>query len=523
MCPAPRSPPRCHRSSITTSGAPAPSPPTSSTGRVDDRLRQGCVPANSVVAGLRYRFRSDVPACRPGQGQQGRYVPLSPRLLEHRRVLAPSTPAAVPHSTPRPRDEPSDARAHLRRQSWPASARPAGFIRNGPACSPAWRPSQRRLGHSSIRPPCATCTSLAKTSATPSPLDMRSFRVPPGPERWPMPPTQRWPPGRRWRSPTSCASAPAPIGTPIGSRSSSTASSTRCELPHRRAFKACCDHCGAVTQYASCRNRHCPSARRWRKPDGSSASAQNSSTSATGTSCSPFNSPRAIPPSSTGFNAASKTLLEFGRNPRWPGELGITMVLHTWGQNLGQHIHVHCVVTDGALSPDRECWLTPVRRGFLFPTAALSKVFRGKYLDLLSDAHRTGELRMPGDDGLDDTRAFDSLKTSLQSNDWVVYTKAPFGRRQRPRLPRALHPQERHRASSTSSRACSVPLARLRPRQQAQGHASRRRRVHPPIPPARAPARIHPAASLRIARQSRARSKARAVPSLARTARPRAA
>ena len=170
------------------------------------------------------------------------------------------------------------------------------------------------------------------------------------------------------------------------------------------------------------------------KPDGSSASAQNSSTSATGTSCSPC--PTRLNPIAQGnpaliyrllFNAASKTLLEFGRNPRWlGGELGITMVLHTWGQNLGQHIHVHCVVTDGALSPDRERWLTPPRRGFLFPTAALSKVFRGKYLDLLSDAHRTGELRMPGDDGLDDTRAFDSLKTSLQSNDWVVYTKAPF-------------------------------------------------------------------------------------------------
>ena len=127
------------------------------------------------------------------------------------------------------------------------------------------------------------------------------------------------------------------------------------------------------------------------------------------------------------FNAASKTLLEFGRNPRWlGGELGITMVLHTWGQNLGQHIHVHCLVTDGALSPDRARWLTPPRRGFLFPTAALSKVFRGKYLDSLTAAHRSGELRIPGDEGSEDTRAFQCLKSSLQTNDWVVYTKAPF-------------------------------------------------------------------------------------------------
>ena len=89
-------------------------------------------------------------------------------------------------------------------------------------------------------------------------------------------------------------------------------------------------------------------------------------------------------------------------------------------------IHVHCIVTDGALSPDRERWLTPPRRGFLFPTAALSKVFRGKYLDFLTTAHRHGELRISRADGLDDTRAFGCLRTSLQSHDWIVYTKAPF-------------------------------------------------------------------------------------------------
>ena len=102
------------------------------------------------------------------------------------------------------------------------------------------------------------------------------------------------------------------------------------------------------------------------------------------------------------------------------------MVLHTWGQNLGQHIHVHCIVTGGALSPDQQSWLAPARKGFLFPTAALSKVFRGKYLDFLTGAHRMGELRMPGRDGLDGSRAFECLKTSLRSNNWVVYTKAPF-------------------------------------------------------------------------------------------------
>ncbi len=200
-------------------------------------------------------------------------------------------------------------------------------------------------------------------------------------------------------------------------------------------FKAECDHCGAVTiQYASCRNRHCPkcqtlSQTRWVERQ-----------------CADlldidywhvvFTLPHELNPVAQGnaaliyrllFKAASQTLLEFGRNPRWlGGELGITMVLHTWGQNLGQHIHVHCIVTDGGLSPDRERWLTPARKGFLFPTVALSKVFRGKYLDFLGAAHRDGELRLKVVGGGDDSREFECLKTALRSNDWVVYTKAPF-------------------------------------------------------------------------------------------------
>ena len=208
-----------------------------------------------------------------------------------------------------------------------------------------------------------------------------------------------------------------------------------CRTAALGGFKACCDHCGAVTiQYASCRNRHCPKCQtlaqtRW-------VERQCAELLDIGYWHVVFTLPHELNPIAQGnpaliyrllFHAASKTLLEFGRNPRWlGGELGITMVLHTWGQNLGQHIHVHCVVTDGALSPDGERWLTPPRRGFLFPTAALSKVFRGKYLDALAAAHRCGELRMPGDGDPDDTRAFDCLKASLQSNEWVVYTKAPF-------------------------------------------------------------------------------------------------
>ena len=71
------------------------------------------------------------------------------------------------------------------------------------------------------------------------------------------------------------------------------------------------------------------------------------------------------------------------------------------------------------LSPERERWL-PTRGNFLFPTNALSSVFRGKYLDFLAQSHRGGELCLP------DTDDFDHLTTALRSHDWVVYTKPPF-------------------------------------------------------------------------------------------------
>ena len=206
-----------------------------------------------------------------------------------------------------------------------------------------------------------------------------------------------------------------------------------CRTAALGGFKAECDHCGAVTiQYASCRNRHCPkcqtlSQTRW-------VERQCADLLDIGYWHVVFTLPHELNPVARGnpaliyrllFKAASQTLLEFGRNPRWlGGEMGITMVLHTWGQNLGQHIHVHCIVTDGGLSPDGQRWLTPARKGFLFPTAALSKVFRGKYLDFLGAAHRNGELRLHG--GGDDSHGFECLKTALRSHDWVVYSKAPF-------------------------------------------------------------------------------------------------
>lgn len=195
-----------------------------------------------------------------------------------------------------------------------------------------------------------------------------------------------------------------------------------------------CEHCGAVeVAFNSCRNRHCPKCQtlarqRWLENQCADLLAIDYWHLV-------FTLPHDLNPLAQSnpevvykllFRAASETLLEFGHNPRWlGGELGVTLVLHTWGQNLGQHIHVHCVVTGGALS-DAGNWI-PAKPGFLFPTRALSNVFRGKYLDYLAQAYQRGVLRFAGStQTLVDTGAFRLFHAKLKMHDWVVYAKPPF-------------------------------------------------------------------------------------------------
>lgn len=128
------------------------------------------------------------------------------------------------------------------------------------------------------------------------------------------------------------------------------------------------------------------------------------------------------------FQTASRTLLEFGKS-RLQGTIGITMVLHTWTQQLQSHHHVHCVVPAGALSLDKTKWQVAGRK-FLFPVHALSKVFRGKYvaglrtlladeaIDLPPHLQQALSSRVPANDW---------LHCNLMSQSWVVYSQAPFG------------------------------------------------------------------------------------------------
>ncbi|MGH8611698.1 MAG: IS91 family transposase, partial [Gammaproteobacteria bacterium] len=223
---------------------------------------------------------------------------------------------------------------------------------------------------------------------------------------------------------------------------------TLCTQQHRvmRAIETCrtaelgghleqCDRCGAqVLRFHSCRNRHCPKCQTLAKERW--AEARRAELLPVPYFHVVFTLPHILNPLAQRnpqaiyrllFQAAAETLQTFGRDPKWlGGEIGITMVLHTWGQNLNQHLHVHGLVTGGALSGDGERWIA-AKRGFLFPVRALSKVFRGKYLDALSQAFERGELRFAGPTTtLAPPKAFTLLLAKLRAEDWVVYSKRPF-------------------------------------------------------------------------------------------------
>ena len=198
---------------------------------------------------------------------------------------------------------------------------------------------------------------------------------------------------------------------------------------------AVCDHCGALeVSFNSCRNRHCPKCQTLAKQRW--VEKQCAQLLPVPYFHLDFTLPHALNPLAQAnpkliytllFHAASQTLLEFGRNPRWlGGQIGITMVLHTWGQKLDQHLHLHCVVTGGALSPNGQRWL-PASEGFLFPVQALSRVFRAKYLESLAQAYAHQQLRLGGSLAhLAEPEVFRALLAKLSAQDWVVYAKRPF-------------------------------------------------------------------------------------------------
>ncbi len=191
-----------------------------------------------------------------------------------------------------------------------------------------------------------------------------------------------------------------------------------------------CDHCGTTRHvYHSCRNRHCPQCQTRAKEAWVAARRREVLPvpyfHLVFTLPHDLNGLIAAAPRSLYemlFSAVSATLAEFAANPRHLGGVSaFSLVLHTWKQDLGRHVHLHALVADGALAASGE-WISP-KKGFLFPVRALSRVFRGKFvagLQALRSAERLpGLVATPGD--------WQRLRQRLYVNDWVVYAKQPLG------------------------------------------------------------------------------------------------
>lgn len=136
------------------------------------------------------------------------------------------------------------------------------------------------------------------------------------------------------------------------------------------------------------------------------------------------------------FRAGSETLLELGRDPKHlGGEIGVLTALHTWGQNLLDHPHLHCIVTGGGLSDDGQQWVLPKkakkngkRKKFFIHVNVISDLFKKKFLAYLQEAYDDDELKFVGKTAaLESPEAFKELKARLYAKKWVTYCKAPFG------------------------------------------------------------------------------------------------
>jgi Putative transposase/Transposase zinc-binding domain len=127
------------------------------------------------------------------------------------------------------------------------------------------------------------------------------------------------------------------------------------------------------------------------------------------------------------FKAAAETLIAIAADPKHLGaRIGATLVLHTWGSAMTHHPHVHGIVPGGGLSLDGERWIA-CRPGFFLPVRVLSRLFRRRFLEQLSDAHQAGKLHFFGEHAaLAEPNAFTAWLKPLRQIEWVIYAKRPF-------------------------------------------------------------------------------------------------
>jgi hypothetical protein len=200
--------------------------------------------------------------------------------------------------------------------------------------------------------------------------------------------------------------------------------------------KKICDHCGhELISYNSCRNRHCP------KCQGAARARWLEARQTDLLNVPYFHVVFTVPETLGGlalqnkrlfysllFRAVSETVLTITRDPKHLGaDVGFLAVLHTWGQNLGHHPHVHCVVPAGGISPDGTRWIA-CRENFFVPVQVLSALFKNKLIAYLRAAYKSGKLDLYGSlEPLRDRQNWHCLLAAVQAAKWVIYSKPPFG------------------------------------------------------------------------------------------------
>jgi len=160
------------------------------------------------------------------------------------------------------------------------------------------------------------------------------------------------------------------------------------------------------------------------------------------------------------LRASANTLLEIAADPEHLGaKIGFLSVLHTWGQKLMHHPHVHCIVPGGGLSPQGDRWIA-CRPNFFLPVRVLGRLFRGKFLAMIKCAFADGKLAFHGElASLADPEAFAADIKACYKHDWVVYSKKPFGG---PRQVLKYLARYTHRVAISNHRLISLASGRVR-------------------------------------------------------------
>ena len=242
-----------------------------------------------------------------------------------------------------------------------------------------------------------------------------------------------------------------------------------------------CASCGhQAISYNSCRNRHCPKCQTGARDQWLAKRQQE--LLPVGYYHLVFSVPHTLVPLmwqnqrllfALLFEASAATLLEVAANPRHLGAgVGFLSILHTWGQTLTPHPHIHCVVPGGGLAPDHTRWITSCS-SFLLPVKLLSRVFRGKFVAGLRRLFAQNRLHFLSECiPLRDQHPFATFLRTLYRQDWVVYAKPPFGGPEH-----VLHYLARytHRVAISNHRLLSVSHSAVSFRWKDYAHGSRHR------------------------------------------------